>query len=98
MVVGVLEVELVRLVVAVLRGQFRLNLVEVQRLELQPHHRPRGVLREDLVDLDPDLLAGCQLSLDEVIVENLLRNRLSHIVRVSSLGGYKSGEFPPRRS
>lgn len=79
MVVGVLKVELVRLVVAVLRGELRLDLVQIEGLELEPHHRPRGVLRQHLVDLDADLLAGRQLALDEMVTEDLLSNRLSHI-------------------
>jgi len=92
-VVGVLEVELVRLVVAVLRGQFRLDLVQIEGLELEPHHRPRGVLCQHLVDLDADLLAGRQLALDEMVTEDFLSNRLSHITQIWLSRGYKTREF-----
>ncbi len=78
MVVRVLEVELVGLVVTVLGRDLRLDLVEVERLELQPDERPSRVLREHLVDLDPDLLAGLELPVHEVVGEDFFSERLSH--------------------
>ncbi len=95
-VVGVLEVELVGLVVTVLGGQFRLDLFETERLELQPDERAGRVLCEHLVDLDTDFLSGCQLPFDEVVVENLFRERLSHNVRQSTVRAYKSIVFVQR--
>jgi hypothetical protein len=73
-----LKIELIGLVVAVLRSEFGLDLVETECLELEPHQRPGGVLCEHLVDLDTDLLAGLEVPLDEVVVENLLGECLSH--------------------
>jgi len=78
MIVGVLEVELVGLVVAVLCGEFGLDLVEVERLELEPDHGSGRVLRENLVDLDPDLLAGVEFTRYQVIVQDLFGECLSH--------------------
>jgi len=95
-VVGVLEVELVGLVVAVLRRELRLDLVHFQRLELQPDHRPSGVLGERLIDLDTDLLAGRQFALEEVVIENFFRERLSHSVRRWAFCAYKSRVFRNR--
>ncbi len=93
MVVGVLEVELVRLVVAVLRRQFSLHFVEFERLELQPDHRTGCVLCEDLIDLDSDLLSGFEFPFDEVVIENFFRERLSHNVPISTVYDYKSRVF-----
>ena len=44
--------------------------------------------------LDPDLLAGFEFALDEVVVENLLRECLSHNVRTWDARRYKSRESP----
>src|SRR5699024_7910226 len=92
-VVGVLEVELVGLVVAVLGGEFGLDFVQAERLELEPNERPSRVLREDLIDLDADLFAGFEVALDEVIGEDLLRQCFSHSTWYWATHRYKSRAF-----
>jgi len=46
-----------------------------------------------LIDLDPDLLAGLEFALDEVVVENLLGESLSHSTQNSAFRPDKSSVF-----
>jgi len=79
-IVSILKVELIGLVVAVLCSKFGLDFVEAERLELEPDERSCRILSEDLIDLDPDLLAGFEFALDEMLVEDLFGKCLSHSV------------------
>jgi hypothetical protein len=89
-VVGVFEVELVGLVVAVLCGELGLDIFEAECLKLEPDHRAGRILREGLIDLDTDLLAGGELPFDKVIIKDFLCERLSHNTRRWCLRGHKS--------
>ncbi|HEX2025092.1 MAG TPA: hypothetical protein VHH92_01720 [Actinomycetota bacterium] len=78
MVVGVLVVELDHVVVDVLDHQRDLDPVLLELLELHPGHGPGGVLEEDLVDAVGDDLAGLELPLDQMGLEDLLHDVLGH--------------------
>ena len=86
MVVGVLVVELDHVVVDVLDRPIDLHPRDVQLLELHEGHRPGGVLKQRLVDLQRDRLARRQLPVDQVLAEDLPREVLSH-----------GGKLPARR-
>ena len=77
-VVGVLVVGLQQVVVDVLGGETDLDPRQAQRFELQHRHGAGGVLQQGMVDLDGDLLAGDQLPLDEVRLENFLGEVSGH--------------------
>ena len=70
MVVRVLEIDLEDVVVDVDDRGLDLDALVAEELELHHRHRPRRVLRERLVDGDPDLAPGSELSADEVLFEN----------------------------
>ena len=74
-VVRVLEVDLEEVVVDVLDGGLDLDAVDAELLELHQGHRPGRVLRQRLVDAERDLGAGGELAADEVVVEDLSRER-----------------------
>src|SRR5262249_47717504 len=58
--------------------QLGVHPVEVHRLELKHDDRAGGVLRQGLVDPDPNLGAGGHLPVDDVFGDELLRNVSSH--------------------
>ena len=58
--------------------QLGLDPVEAHRLELQHDQRAGGVLRERLVDPQRDLAAGRHVAVDQVRLDQLLRNVPSH--------------------
>ena len=90
-VVRVAVVGLEQVVVDVLRGQLGADVVEPHRLELEHDHRPGRVLRERLVDPDPDLPPGDSLTLDEMAGDQLLRDVLAHGAPVTRLHGSVAG-------
>jgi hypothetical protein len=71
MIVGIAKVRLQQVVIDVLRRQLRPHLRNVERLELQHHHRAGRVLRERLVDLERDLGSRHQLPVEQVRIEQL---------------------------
>ncbi len=79
-VVGVLVVGLQQVVVDVLRRQLDLHPVESEGLELEHGHGAGGILQQGMVDGDADLLAGDQLPVDQVFVENLVCQVFCHDV------------------
>ena len=80
-VVGVAEVRLQQVVVDVLRRDLRADLRDAELLELEHHHRPGGVLRERLVDPQPDLAPGGQLALEQVRSDQLVGDAATHRTR-----------------
>ena len=75
MVVRILEVNLENVVVDVDDGRLDAYALLAEELELHHRHRPRRVLRERLVDAEPDLLAGNELSALEVVFEDRASER-----------------------
>ena len=84
-VVGVAVVGLQQVVVDVLGRELGADVIQTHRLELEHDHRAGRVLRERLVDPDPDLLTGDRLALDQVAGDQLLRDVLAHgVIRLSA--------------
>jgi hypothetical protein len=77
-VVGVLVVELDDVVVHVLDRSLDLHPRHVQLLELHQRHRAGGVLKQGLVDPQRDRRAGFQLSVGQVLMEDLSREVVRH--------------------
>ena len=77
-VVGVLEVELDHVVVDVLQRALDLDPRDVELLELHERHGPGGVLEQRLVDLQRDRLAWRELTVDDVVAEDLAGEVLGH--------------------
>src|SRR2546423_600942 len=75
MVVRILEIDLENVVVDVDDGRLDAYALLAEELELHHRHRPRRVLRERLVDAEPDLLAGNELSALEVVFEDRASDR-----------------------
>ena len=69
-VVGVLVVGLQQVVVDILGREVGLDPVQAEGLEFEHGHGAGGVLEQGMIDPDGDLLAGDELSLDQVIFEN----------------------------
>lgn len=80
MIVRILVVFLDEVVIDVLGRQLCLDTVQTHRLEFQHHQRSGRILRECLVDSDPDLLAGDHLALHEMGPNELACDVASHTV------------------
>ena len=77
-VVGVHEAILQGVVVDIGDGKLRLDARDADGLKLQIGHRAGGVLRECLVDAQPDFAAGPHLPLNKVGGDDFLSKCLSH--------------------
>ena len=86
-VVRVLEIDLEEVVVDVLDGGLDLDAVDAELLELHQRHRPGRVLRQRLVDAEGDLGSGGEFAADEVVVEDLSRERGHLLESLSSVEG-----------
>src|SRR5699024_609531 len=89
-VFGVLAAGLKQIVVHVLDRHFGLCALQAQCLQLQHHHRARGVLGERLVDSQGDFGAGRHLAGHQMGGNELLRNVVSHISTVDGCGYQRS--------
>jgi hypothetical protein len=69
-VVRVLEVDLEDVVVDVDHSGLDLDSLDAEALELHHRHRPGGVLREGLVDSEPDLGAWDEIPANEMLRED----------------------------
>jgi hypothetical protein len=79
-VVRILVVLLDEVVIHTLGRQLCLDTVETHRLELQHHQCSGHVLRERLVDADPDLPTGDHFAVNEMGLNQLARDVASHTV------------------
>jgi hypothetical protein len=77
-VVRVLVIRLNQIVVDILHRHLGLDAVEIHRLQLEHDQRTRGVLRQRLIDPDPDLAPGRHLARDEVGLDELVGYGLGH--------------------
>ena len=74
MIIGVLKVHLQQVVIDVLNRDFRIHAVQRHRLQLQHHQRAGGVLRQSLINLQPDLFAGLHVTVHQMRGDQFLRN------------------------
>ena len=74
MVVGILVIGLDDIVVDILDADLGLHPIQVHGFELQHHQCASGVLRQRLVDADPDFLTRLHVTVHQVRLDQLLRN------------------------
>ena len=79
MLVRVQVIVLNQAVVDVLHRRLDPDPVDAHRLELEHDERAQHVLQERLVDLQRDLAAGLEVALEQVQLDQLLRNVQSHV-------------------